>query len=164
MLNKRIILVRHGKSAWENAVSDRDRPLKNKGISDATLISTEFEKKVYRIDKIYSSPANRALSTCKIFANHLNWKQHTINIEETLYDFSGENVMHFIKALDNELNTVIIFGHNHAFTSVANLCGDRFIDNVPTSGLVVLKFNIDDWQHAKFGHTELIMFPRDFKS
>ena len=164
MINKKIILVRHGKSSWEHGVGDRDRPLKRRGINDASIISKEFKKIEYRIDKIYSSPANRAFSTCKIFATNLDWLKDSINIEETLYDFSGENVMRFISNLDNSLNTVIIFGHNHAFTSIVNIYGDQFIDNMPTSGLVVISFNIESWQHAKYGQTELVMFPRDFRS
>ena len=133
-------------------------------VNDASIISKEFKKIEYRIDKIYSSPANRAFSTCKIFATNLDWLKDSINIEETLYDFSGENVMRFISNLDNSLNTVIIFGHNHAFTSIVNIYGDQFIDNMPTSGLVVISFNIESWQHAKYGQTELVMFPRDFRS
>lgn len=161
---KRLILVRHGKSSWEFNVNDRDRPLKQRGINDALLVAENFQQKDYKIDAVFSSPANRAHSTCKIFKTSLGWKADNIKVVEDLYDFSGERLIIFIKKLDNNLNTVAIFGHNHAFTSIANLYGDQFINNVPTSGLVVLKFNIDDWQHAKYGQTELIMFPRDFKS
>ncbi|ARV08716.1 histidine phosphatase family protein [Winogradskyella sp. PC-19] len=163
MINKKIILVRHGKSSWGHNVSDRNRPLKKRGINDALIISTEFNKKKYKIEKVYSSPAKRAHSTCEIFVNNLGLAKDSISIVDSLYDFSGENVMHFINTLDNSLNTVLIFGHNHAFTSIANTCGDMYIDNLPTSGLVVLNFNIETWEHAKYGQTELVMFPRDFR-
>ena len=38
-LMKKLILVRHGKSSWEYSVSDRDRPLSERGINDALLVS-----------------------------------------------------------------------------------------------------------------------------
>lgn len=161
---KRLILVRHGKSSWEFNVNDKDRPLKQRGIRDALLVAANFQQKDYKIDAVFSSPANRAYSTCKIFKSSLGWKPDDIEVVENLYDFSGEKLVNFIQKLENNLNTVVIFGHNHALTSIANLYGDQFTDNIPTSGLVVIKFNIDDWQYAKYGQTELIMFPRDFKS
>ena len=67
-------------------------------------------------------------------------------ISNELYDFSGKSVMDFVKNLDDNLTTVIIFGHNHAFTQIANLWGDVYIENVPTAGLVQLNFEIDKWR------------------
>ncbi|HCY25183.1 MAG TPA: histidine phosphatase family protein, partial [Cryomorphaceae bacterium] len=37
---KTLYLVRHSKSSWSiNGISDRDRPLKGRGIKDAHLVS-----------------------------------------------------------------------------------------------------------------------------
>ncbi|SHH51029.1 SixA phosphatase family protein [Winogradskyella jejuensis] len=160
---KILIIVRHAKSSWEHNVSDVERPLKTRGVRDASLIAKEFKSKNYSIDAVYSSPANRALSTCNIFKDILGWSPDLIENDEELYDFSGEQVINFIKNIDNQLETVVIFGHNHALTSIINLMGDKYIDNLPTSGLVVLKFDIDSWKYAKYGQTELIMFPRDYR-
>ena len=163
MKEKRIILVRHGKSSWEFDLPDFDRPLKKRGISDANIIAGNFKKYNYKVDKVFSSSANRAFTTCKIFQKTLGWSNTIIEKHYTLYDFAGEKLIKFISKTDNELDTVVIFGHNYAFTSIANLYGDSFIDNVPTSGLVVLKFNLLSWEYVKHGQTELIMFPRDYR-
>ena len=40
---KTVIFVRHGKSSWEYRVSDQDRPLQERGINDAHLVSAEFK-------------------------------------------------------------------------------------------------------------------------
>ena len=87
---KTIILVRHGKSSWEYDVSDRERPLKTRGINDAKLVSEKFMSANSIPKYIYSSPANRALSTCKIFMNTFGLSEATIIIKEDLYDFGGE--------------------------------------------------------------------------
>lgn len=163
MKTKTLVLIRHAKSSWEFDVSDSDRPLNKRGLNDAKLVSLALMKKNFSIDKVYSSPANRAYSTCKIFQEILNWNKNLISLEEKLYDFSGYSVTQFISDLDNDLDTVALFGHNHAFTSIINIFGDRLIDNLPTSGLVVLSFNVDSWKYVKYGHTELMLFPRDFK-
>ena len=39
---KNLFLMRHGKSSWELNVSDQDRPLGQRGISDAHLIGAEL--------------------------------------------------------------------------------------------------------------------------
>ena len=160
---KAIVLVRHGKSSWEYDVMDRDRPLKSRGVNDAKLVVSQFIKKSKIPKIIFSSPAKRALSTCRIFAESLDVSENSINVIEDLYDFGGENVINFIKNLPNDYDDVLIFGHNHAFTSISNIFGSIFIDNLPTSGLVKLNIEIDDWKDLKKGTTEFIIIPKELK-
>jgi len=159
---KSIILVRHGKSSWEYDVNDRERPLKIRGEKDAKLVANQFIK-TNRVSKIYTSPAKRALSTCEIFISVLGLSENALNIKEELYDFGGESVVDFIKNLSDEFDDVMIFGHNHAFTSIVNNFGNKFIDNLPTSGLVKINFEIDNWKALNKGNTELIIIPKELK-
>ena len=160
---KKLTLVRHAKSSWEFNVSDRERPLKKRGINDAKLVSLNFMKSPVNIDFIYTSPAKRAYSTCEIFIKNLDFPTNRIKESEGLYDFGGEGVMNFVKNLDDQLNTVMIFGHNHAFTSIVNLYGNWYIDNLPTSGLVLIEFDAQSWKDVKHGQTKQVILPRDLK-
>lgn len=161
---KSIILIRHGKSSWKFYVSDALRPLKYRGVNDAKLVANQFVKGGVLPDFIYSSPAVRAFSTCKIFLETFGLSEDSVVVKDDLYDFGGENVINFIKRLPNNYNTVMLFGHNHAFTSIANIFGDKFIDNLPTSGLIKLNFDISDWKDLKQGTTELILIPKELKA
>nr|WP_299066934.1 histidine phosphatase family protein [uncultured Allomuricauda sp.] len=160
---KRIILVRHGKSSWDYGVSDKDRPLKERGIYDAHLVAEKFKEGNCVIDFAYSSPANRALHTSMIFMRNLGFSLNDFQVNEALYDFSGQSAQSFVESLDNRLNTVIIFGHNYAYTSLANAWGDQYIENVPTSGLVQIKFDVAEWSGISKGATEQIIFPKHLK-
>jgi phosphohistidine phosphatase len=160
---KTIILVRHGKSSWNHNVDDRNRPLKSRGISDAKLVANQFVKHNKLPVKIYSSPANRALSTCKIFTKTFDLSENSIKVIEDLYDFGGENAVNFIKNLSNDYDEVMIFGHNHAFTSISNIFGSTFIANLPTSGLIKINFEIDNWRDLKKGTTELMIIPKELR-
>ncbi|MDG5491454.1 histidine phosphatase family protein [Psychroserpens sp. SPM9] len=160
---KTLILTRHAKSSWEYDVSDKERPLKKRGVNDAKLVSSAFKERLLSPETVFSSPANRALSTCKIFMNTLNIPETDIEIIPDLYDFGGEQVIRFLKKLDEDYKNVMIFGHNHAFTSICNIFGDKFIDNLPTSGLVVIDFNVNSWSDIKNGTTRFMIFPRDLK-
>lgn len=160
---KKLIIVRHAKSSWEHEVGDRHRPLKNRGMSDATLVSNKFKMKQINLDAVFSSPAKRAFETCKIFSINLDFSYKNVQISEDLYDFGGRKVTNFVKSLDNNYKTVMIFGHNHALTDFVNFYGDQYIDNVTTSGLVVIKFDIDDWTELTPGRTVEVIFPRHLK-
>ena len=160
---KTVIFVRHGKSSWEYDVSDKDRPLKERGVNDAIMVSKEFKKKVDNVDFVYSSPANRALHTSMIFTRILGYDLSKFRVSEALYDFSGNSVLRFLREMDNSLNRVMIFGHNYAFTSLVNTLGDNYIENVPTSGLVQVQFKITDWNSIEKGETNLKIFPKDLK-
>lgn len=160
---KEIILVRHGKSSWEFNIDDKSRPLKSRGVADAKMVAKKLKEKSNIPSVIFSSPANRAFSTCKIFSEILGFSISSIKIENELYDFQGNDVINFIKKLPNNYTDVMIFGHNNAFTSISNIFGDIFIDNLPTSGLVKLKFDIDHWKDLKKGTTEFVIIPKDFK-
>lgn len=160
---KRIIIVRHAKSSWEFNLPDKERPLTNRGINDASLVSKYLKKKLEIPDAVFSSPANRSLSTCDIFLSALSINKEKLNVINDLYDFDGDNVIRFIKSLNNKYKNVMIFGHNHAFTSISNIFGDKFINNLPTSGVVVIKFNTNDWKKIDKGKTELLLFPKQLK-
>lgn len=160
---KQLILVRHGKSSWEYSVNDKDRPLLQRGINDGHLVAGAFKEKDLMPDAVFSSPANRALHTCLIFLRQLHFPYNQFEISNELYDFSGEYVLQFIKRMDTSLNTVMLFGHNHAFTHLANSLGSRYIDNVPTSGLVQMNFDTDHWSTITKGTTLDIIFPKNLK-
>ncbi len=160
---KQLILVRHGKSSWKYGVEDRDRPLKEIGIQDAHRVSHHFDTAKVKINAVYSSPGIRALHTCVIFLRNLKISYSDFNLSDELYDFSGEDVMDFVRNLSDSHQIVMIFGHNHAFTEVANIWGDVYIANVPTTGLVHLSFDVSSWKDVKKGKTEKVIIPKELR-
>ncbi len=156
-------MVRHAKSSWEYDVIDHQRPLKGRGNRDATLVSKYVANLVPKPDKIITSDANRALSTAEYFKHEMKVSDEDFRTNHDLYDFGGRNVMETIKGLDDAWDRVMIVGHNHAFTSIANMLGSKYIDNLPTCGFVMIEFNDDRWQDVSNGQTVKTVFPRDLK-
>lgn len=161
---KNLLLMRHGKSSWELDVGDQDRPLQQRGIADAGLVGAELATQISNIDQVYSSPANRALHTAMICLRQLDYPLKNCTIVSELYDFSGDKVMDFIRKANDNLDTILIFGHNHAFTHIANAMGDRSIENVPTSGFVHLQFKESSWSSITKGKTMQTIFPKQLKT
>ncbi|MGB5419549.1 SixA phosphatase family protein [Algibacter sp.] len=160
---KKLILVRHAKSSWEYDVTDHERPLKSRGYKDADIVSKALKGRL-KPDLVISSDAARTKETSDIFVSNLNINTDIVTYNHDLYDFSGANLLQVIKSCDNIINTLMIFGHNHALTAFVNTYGDTYIDNVPTSGVVIIEFDINQWHDLKPGKTLTTLFPRDLKS
>lgn len=160
---KKLIVVRHAKSSWTYDVVDHERPLASRGFTDAQLVSDELKNMALSVDYVISSDANRAKTTAELFVSNLDIDKNLLNFNQDLYDFSGDKLLSVIKSTNNEYNHLMVFGHNYALTFFVNKFGDKYIDNVPTSGVVVIEFDITDWHNLKPGKTIKTIFPRDLK-
>ncbi len=160
---KTLYLLRHAKSSWKQPGDDHKRPLKGRGERDASLVSEHIKNLVKSPEKIITSDATRAKTTADYFKNAIGISDDNFIINPALYDFGGKKVLEVIKSLSNSLDCVMIVGHNHALTSIANMLGDIGIDNIPTCGFVEIQFNIEKWEYANYGQTKTIIYPRDLK-
>jgi phosphohistidine phosphatase len=160
---KTLYLVRHAKSSWKYDLPDHQRPLKSRGESDAALVSEKVKNEYKAPEKIISSDAARAQTTALFFKNAFGISDENFELNHDLYDFSGQNAMAIIKGLDDSLKRVMIVGHNHAFTSIVNMLGDKYIENLPTSGFVIIRFPVDSWKDITTGETKALIFPKHLK-
>lgn len=160
---KELILVRHAKSSWNYDVQDADRPLKERGIRDAHKVGASTAGEVRDVQAVYSSPANRALHTCVILMRETGIPMDRLSVHKELYDFTGGSVRTFVHGLDDKLRKVMLFGHNHAMTHVVNDWGNKYVDNVPTCGLVYIRFDVKTWKEISFGTTKMMVFPKHIR-
>lgn len=160
---KNIILVRHAKSSWKYNVIDHERPLNERGHNDANMVSNNLINSNLSVNLILSSDAVRAKTTADIFISNLKINKNIVQFNHDLYDFAGSNLIKTIKACDDSIKNLMIFGHNHAITAFVNTYGNQYIDNVPTCGVVIINFDIDNWNNLTQGKTTKTLFPRDLK-
>lgn len=161
---KNLILVRHAKSSWETPLTDYDRPLTNRGISDAHVVSQNAVAFLPSSFTVITSTSRRAMSTALIFAQNFSYPIDSIKSDDDLYTFESQNLEKIVRHLDNDLESVILFGHNAAITNFVNKFGNIFIENVTTAGLVSLKFQTNHWRDISKGQTVKVLFPRDLKN
>lgn len=160
---KTLYFVRHAKSSWKHDVTDHQRPLKARGKNDAPLVAKHVSTLLVAPQKIISSDAVRAKTTALFFKEAFQVADGDFSIHHELYDFSGQQVLQVIEEIDNALGCVMIVGHNHAFTSLVNMLGDNYIDNLPTSGFAAIEFDTDSWKNITTGSTKHLVFPRHLK-
>ncbi len=157
---KELTLVRHAKSSWELDLPDNQRPLNPRGIRDANKVSNILKKAGFIPDLVLSSNAVRAKTTAETFIKNLNISSNICHFNHELYDFTGEYLTFHIKNCSNNVNHVMVFGHNDAITNFVNTYGNKFIDNVPTCGVVTIKFDTDRWNQIKHGEIIQTIFPK----
>lgn len=161
---KRLIFVRHGKSSWDQPLKDFDRPLKKRAYGDAEYVIAAFKRYLdFEVD-IFTSPAKRALTTANLFKEGLQIIDEQFHIHPSLYTFNSDEILDFIYQLDDKIHNSMLFGHNPAYTELVNSLGNLDIQNLPTTGLVCIRFEIESWRDIKKGETQLRLFPKNLKS
>jgi len=160
---KNLILIRHAKSSWDSPSTDKNRPLANRGVEDAHLVSSHIASFLPKKSIIWSSTAKRARDTATIFLQNMTYPLESIIFKEELYTFDVNELARIIRSCNNSYDCVIVFGHNEAITDFVNKFGDTFIDNVSTSGFVSIDFDTDLWENIREGQTKKVVFPRDLK-
>ncbi len=163
---KTLYVVRHAKSSWEDmSLSDHDRPLLPIGIKKTNRIVNYLKGKGVKPDLLLSSTAKRAHETAKIIAGGLGYPPDKIQTEQNLYHASPGGILRELYGLTDEIESVMIFGHNPAFTYFVNDYLEETIFNLPTSGLVCIVFETDRWENignADF-HNKYLVTPKMLK-
>lgn len=147
---KKITLIRHAKSSWDDiSLRDHDRPLNKRGKRDAPLMAKMMASRGWRPDQLISSTAKRASTTADHFAQALNLSPEAVLRRSEVYEASTPTIIRLIDNLDPVWSDVALFGHNPTFTMVANLFyQNNFLDNLPTCGIVEIEApNIDSWKN-----------------
>ncbi|HDJ33646.1 MAG TPA: histidine phosphatase family protein [Bacteroidetes bacterium] len=149
---KRLIIARHAKSDWSfTERDDIDRPLKDRGISDACIMGRRMKKTNTIPDLILSSPALRTIHTALIYARELEFDLSALRLNESIYHASGNKLLRLVESLPEKVHSVMIVGHNPAFTDLANHFLPEPVENVPTAGLVILDFQATSWKEVSPG-------------
>jgi phosphohistidine phosphatase len=160
---KILYLIRHAKSSWENPdIDDFVRPLNDRGKKDAPRMGKRLKEKDVIPDLMISSPASRALETCKAIGAILDYPQEKIKTDKRLYHASEEQLLTVVQELKDrshdDTEIVLLFGHNPGLTDFANQLLNQNIPNIPTCGIVSAKLNIKNWEDAAFGCGEMKFF------
>ena len=114
---KTVYIVRHAKSSWdEPGVDDHGRPLLAAGIKKTKLVIDFLKNKNVMPDLMITSSALRAKDTAFLIANGLGYTHSDIIVDEKMYHASPDSIMDELYALDDEINSVMIFGHNPTLT------------------------------------------------
>jgi phosphohistidine phosphatase len=167
---RRLLLLRHAKTENDAPSGrDQDRRLDNRGRLDATEIGGWIGRHPPFPDAVLVSPAVRANQTWEIAWEAMRDRvpQPRVEFLEELYGADPAQLLETVHAaVATDPNTLMLVGHNpgmHELALMLTGSGDAggrkaLGDNLPTSGLAIFDFEVDDWSDVAFRRGRLAKF------
>lgn len=153
---KTLLLIRHAKAEQGSTFADFERPLKPRGIDDATMIAKRLKSKGIIPQVIVSSPALRTLSTAEVFSHQLAVPGGILT-NKAIYEASDAALFNIITDLPNEYDFVALVGHNPGIAQILQYLSGEYKD-VPTCTVALLQFEADDWKEVSGESGELVLY------
>ncbi|NLV79772.1 MAG: histidine phosphatase family protein [Rhodococcus sp.] len=159
-----LILLRHGKSAYPDDVSDHERPLSPRGRREAGLAGRWIRATLPPVDTVLCSTATR---TRKTLAEATAEAPEDIPVDyrDALYGATPDELVAEIRDVGEDVRTLLVVGHEPTLSATAlalatDLTGDaaqQIAEKFPTSAVAVLTVH-GDWADLAPGHAELADF------
>jgi phosphohistidine phosphatase len=157
---RRLVLVRHAKSAWPDGVRDVDRPLAGRGRREAPAIGQWLREHVPEVDLVVCSTAKRATQTWKRAAGELS-DEPKVRRDDRVYAAPVKVLLAVVRELPGKARTVVVVGHNPGLEELVELLtGTPQV--LKTSAVAVLA-GTGDWKDAgwHWAKLETLATPRD---
>ena len=167
---RRLMLLRHAKTENEAPSGrDEDRRLDNRGHRDAAEIGSWIGHHPPFPDLVLVSHAMRALQTWQIAWEAMKElvSEPEVELVPELYGADVSQLLETIRdASLADPKRLMLVGHNPGMHELALALaggGDRagrkaLTDNLPTSGLAIFDFDLDDWADVAFRRGRLAAF------
>lgn len=167
---RRLMLLRHAKTENDAPSGrDQDRRLDKRGRHDAAEIGGWIGRHPPFPDLVLVSHAVRAHQTWEIAWEAMKERvpEPQVELMPELYGADVSQLLETIRdACSADPKRLMIVGHNpgmHELALALAGSGDpagrkALTDNLPTSGLAVFDFEIDDWTDVAFRRGRLVLF------
>ena len=166
---RRLVVLRHAKSAWPEGVADHERPLGPRGRRDAPAAGRALAEADCLPDLALCSTAVRARQTWELAS--AQWGTPApVRFDSRVYAAGVSDLLDVVHEVPAEAETVLLVGHNPGLEElILQLAGDGMDDTLdqvrtkfPTSAIAVLAWHGTAWQHLAPGTALLteVMVPR----
>jgi phosphohistidine phosphatase len=173
---RRLMLLRHAKTEPDApSGKDHDRRLDDRGRSDAADVGAWLVRHRRIPDLVLVSTAVRARQTWDVIYGAMKAVPQPLVADlPELYGAGPSQLLHIIHAVDaQDPQRLLVIGHNPGLHELAlaligsgDATGRKALaENLPTSGLTVIDFPIEDWNDVSFrsGQLELFVSPKLLK-
>lgn len=153
-MNRRLILIRHAKSSWDDpALDDHSRPLNARGVRAAAAIGRWLASRGHVPDEVLCSTATRTRETWAGIAAAMGLTLAP-RLVGRLYHANPETMLAVLREATGQ--TVAMLGHNPGLAAFAALLPRQppahpDFARYPTGATLVLDFPVDDWAQLRLG-------------
>lgn len=171
---KRLVVLRHAKSAYPPGVVDHDRPLNPRGVVDAKAAGEWIREHVGVPDHVVVSSARRTRGTWTLAAGALGYigaagydaeSPGPLTIDPRIYEAGARTLLTVVTEIPERAGTAVLVGHMPGVEMLVDLLArDRdpeaaalLARKYPTSGVAVLELDVA-WAEAAPGTAYLSAF------
>ncbi|WP_369256419.1 histidine phosphatase family protein [Streptomyces sp. R35] len=155
---RRLVVLRHAKSAWPTGVPDHERPLAPRGRRDAPAAGRALAEADCLPDLALCSTAVRARQTWELAAEQWGTPP-PVRFDERLYGADVPELLEAVREVPDQVLTLLLIGHNPGLEElVLELAGDGLDDALdevrtkfPTSAVAILAWHGNSWQELAPG-------------
>ena len=123
-----LYLLRHAKAkAPQTGQSDAARELTKRGRRAAAALGSRFAELGPRPELVVTSPAARAAATAAEWARAAGYPEGRIVRDERIYAAHVSTLLALIHDLDESLGSVLLVGHDPAFSELAGQLSGRYL-------------------------------------
>jgi phosphohistidine phosphatase len=170
---KRLSLLRHAKSSWDDNVKDDfDRPLNRRGREAAVLMGAFLDENTGAPDCVLCSSAVRTRETLELMAPLFSARPH-MEHSRGLYLASPPDILRSIGAAPQQYAHILVIAHNPGLHMLALDLADparssapdlaRLAEKFPTAALAHFEFDISAWDERlrRRGALRFFATPKD---
>lgn len=145
---KSLLLLRHAKTIKKDApISDEMRPLSDSGKYDVYQMGNFLKNTKLFPSLIISSSAKRAKDTSNLLAESIGYNKE-VHLSELLYETSAQDYINVISEISNNINIVLLVGHNPILENFVELITNNLII-MENCSLVHIVLPITRWIEIK---------------
>jgi phosphohistidine phosphatase len=150
--HRRLVLLRHAKSAWPDGVPDPQRPLNKRGRRDALATGRWLREYINGLGAVVCSPARRTRETWALVAAELD-DPPSPTVDERIYAGPPDALLTVVRDLPDDAGTALLIGHNPGIAELVDLLSgeDR---EMRTASIAVLSWD-GGWADAAANVAEL---------
>lgn len=173
-MTRRLVVLRHAKSAYPPGVLDHDRPLAERGVRDARAAGAWLREHVGLPDHVVVSSARRTRGTWTLAAAPLGYigaagydlaSPGPLTIDPRIYEASTGTLVTVLRELPDRVRTAILVGHNpgcedlvdHLAATSEPSAAAALALKYPTTGIAVLDVHVP-WVDLSAGSAHLAAF------
>ncbi|MCX5272671.1 SixA phosphatase family protein [Streptomyces virginiae] len=143
---RRLLVLRHAKSAWPQNMADSERPLAPRGCRDASAAGRWLREADCVPGLVVCSPARRTRQTWDLVAAEFGAGTAVIH-EERIYRASARELLDVVREIPAQVRTLMLIGHNPGVQELVLLLAsetdgyalEQTRMKFPTSAIAVLR-------------------------